>query len=282
MKPQKLLSQVLVASLVCFVLTACSESTPLSTPILVTQSPTATVSPTTVPTPTAIVPIRVLFIGNSLTFFNDLPDMFTELAQSGGFEVEVDMAAQGGWSLSDHAQSSATSEKIQQGSWDYVVLQEKSRLPAILDLRNEYMVPTVRLLEEQINDSGAETILFMTWGNRDGLPEAGHENYVEMQSQIQAGYLEIGGELGAILAPVGVAWQSAIERDPKLNLWQMDGVHPAMEGTYLAANVFYALIFQQSPVGLIYSAGLPEETAQVLQTVAAETVLENLEHWHIP
>ena len=62
----------------------------------------------------------------------------------------------------------------------------------------------------------------------------------------------------------------------------MDGIHPNREGTYLAANVFYALIFQQSPAGLIYSADLPEETAQLLQVVAVETVLENLEHWNIP
>ena len=262
-------------------LVACTTPTP---PASLEPTPTAAAQVTPASTLTAVTaePIEVLFVGNSLTFFNDLPDMFAELTRSAGQEIEVDMVAEGGWALADHAQSSATLEKIQRGSWDYVVLQEKSRLPAIPGLRNEYMVPAVRLLDEQISESGAETILFMTWGNRDGLPEAGYEDYVKMQSQIQAGYLEIGGELGAIVAPVGVAWQSAIEREPKSNLWQMDGIHPSREGTFLAANVFYALIFQQSPEGLIYNGDLTEETTQVLQAVAADTVLENLEQWHIP
>ena len=282
MSCRKLFSQVFVILLVVFFLAACSTPTNPSTPILPTQIPTANVSPTRLPTPIAAAPIRVLFIGNSLTFSNDLPDMFAELAHSGGHEVEVEMLDQGGWTLADHAQSSATLEEITQGNWDFVVLQEQSKLPAIPDQRNEQMYPAVRLLEEQISGSSAAAILFMTWGYRDGLPEAGYEDYAEMQAQIQAGYLEIGGELETIIAPVGVAWQSAIEQKPNLNLWQMDGIHPNREGTYLAANVFYALIFQQSPAGLILSADLPEETAQFLQAIAAETVLENLEHWNIP
>jgi hypothetical protein len=93
-----------------------------------------------------------------------------------------------------------------------------------------------------------------------------------MQVQIQAGCMEIAEEVEAKVAPVGIAWQSALERELNLNLWQLDGVHPSREGSYLAANVFYALIFQQSPAGLVSHAGLPAETAQFLQAVAAETV----------
>jgi hypothetical protein len=84
------------------------------------------------------------------------------------------------------------------------------------------------------------------------------------------------------IAPVGIAWQSAKERDPGLNLWQMDGLHPTREGIYLSALVFYTFIFQQSPAGLVSSAGLPEETTKFLQAAAAETVLENVEDWNIP
>ena len=217
--------------MVLFELAACSAPTPppgISQP---TPTTAATVKPTKVFAPTASAPIRVLFIGNSLTFSNDLPDMFAELAQSGGHEVEDEMLAQGGWTLADHAQSSATLEEIKQGDWDFVVLQEQSKLPAIPDLRKEQMYPAVRFLEEQIRESGAEAILFMTWGTRDGLPEAGCEGFAEMQSQVEAGYLEIGGELEMMIAPVGIACQSAIERDPGLNLWQMDGLHPTREGT---------------------------------------------------
>jgi hypothetical protein len=67
--------------------------------------------------------VRVLFVGNSLTFSNDMPEMFAELARSGGYDVKVDMAAQGGWTLSDHASSQLTLNKIDE-TWDFVILQE--------------------------------------------------------------------------------------------------------------------------------------------------------------
>ena len=122
----------------------------------------------------------------------------------------------------------------------------------------------------------------MTWGARVGLPEAGYADYAAMQAQIQASYVDIAEQVGAGVAPVGIAWQKAIEVQPDLDLWQLDGIYPTREGTYLSALVFYTLIFQQSPAGLIFYADLPEETAGFLQAVAAETVLENFEDWNIP
>lgn len=278
----KLLAGCFFISVVLLISVACNTSTPtdgISQP----KPTTATaINSTKVIAATAETPIRVLFIGNSLTFFNDLPGIFAELAQSGSYEVEVAMIAQGGWTLADHAQSSATMEKIQGDSWDTVVLQEQSRLPAIQDQRDVQMVPAIRLLDEQIKENGAETILFMTWGSRDGLPEAGYADYAAMQAQIQASYEDIAEKVGAGVAPVGIAWQKAIEVQPDLDLWQLDGIHPTREGTYLSALVFYTLIFQQSPAGLIFHADLPEETAEFLQVIAAETVLENFEDWNIP
>jgi hypothetical protein len=162
---------------------------------------------------------------------------------------------------------------IAQGKWNYVVLQEQSTLPALADQRSEKMYPAIRLLDEKIGDSGATTVLFMTWANRDGLPEYGYQDYFAMQEEVQVGYLEIANELGAVVAHVGVAWQNAMLQDTKLNLWGGDGIHPNTEGTYLAALIFYTTLFQQNPEGLSYHADLSKEAAQFLQSVAAETVL---------
>ena len=103
-----------------------------------------------------------------------------------------------------------------------------------------------------------------------------------MQAGIEARYLEVAGEIGAMVAPAGVAWQRALEGDPQLELWQRDGIHPSPEGTYLAACVFYATLLGQSPEGASYLAGLPEETARFLQAVAAETVLRDPARWNMP
>ncbi|MBU7045894.1 MAG: hypothetical protein HXS54_05605 [Theionarchaea archaeon] len=215
--------------------------------------------------------VRVLFVGNSLTFSNDMPEMFAELAQSGGYDVKVDMSAQGGWTLSDHASSQLTLNKLDE-TWDFVILQEQSVIPCIAEERNEYMYPAVRTLYEKVHEKGGTVILFMTWGRRDGLPDAGYENFDDMQQQIYTGYMDIANELGVIVAPVGVAWQNGIKKDPQLPLWGMDGIHPSKEGSYLSACVFYTIIFGKSPEGLD-NTGLSEEMAQVLQVIAAETVL---------
>ena len=274
LRHKSLLPHAFGFSLVILLLVACGIPQPIPTSILPT--PTATATPTPTP-PTVVTPAQVLFIGNSLTLFNDLPGMFAELARSGGHEVEVDMSAQGGWTCSDHATSAMTLDKIEQQNWHFVVLQEQSSIPAIADQGNEYMYPAIRLLESKISERGAITVLFMAWGRRDGLPSAGYKDFAAMQAQVQAGYMEIGNELDAMVAPVGIAWQNGIAQDPQLGLWQTDGLHPSTEGSYLAACVFYAVIYQQSPEGLTYEAELPEEMAQFLQAIAAETVLENSE-----
>jgi hypothetical protein len=162
---------------------------------------------------------------------------------------------------------------IERGDWDFVILQEQSRLPALVDQRSEKMYPAIRLLDEVIRKNGAKTVLFMTWANIDGLPQHGYQDYFTMQEEIQVGYLEIANELDAIVVPVGAAWQNAILQDSELNLWGADRIHPNTEGTYLASLVFYTTFFQQSPEGLPYHASLSEEAAQFLQKIAAETVL---------
>lgn len=231
---------------------------------------------------TAGSPLRVLFIGNSFTFFNDLPGMFVELAQSGGHVVEVEMIAWGGWTCADHANSAETLDAIAQGNWDYVILQEQSQLPVLVDQRDEKMYSAIRLLDEKIRASGAAPILFMTWARKDGLPEQGLSDYFMMQDEVQSGYLEIANELDAIVAPVGVAWKSVLLQEPHFSLWNADGIHPGQEGTYLTALVFYAVLFQQSPDGLAFHAGLPEDTIRLLQKVATKTTLAKPERWNLP
>ena len=150
-------------------------------------------------------PLRVLFIGSSYTFYNDLPEMFAELMRSGGYEAKVDMFPVGGWTLSDHATSARTLGRMETQDWDYVILQEQSVIPSIQDERDQRMYPAVHALDEKIRQTGADTVLFMTWGRRDGLPTKGYPDFESMQAQLYAGYMGIADELDAIVAPVGIA-----------------------------------------------------------------------------
>ncbi|MEP0871681.1 hypothetical protein NDA01_17860 [Trichocoleus desertorum AS-A10] len=232
---------------------------------------------TSTPKPEPKPTLSILFIGNSYTYQNNLPQILAELAKSGGQAIVVDMVAEGGWKLLQHATSASTLYKIGQQKWTFVVLQEQSVVPSVEANRTQEMYPAVRLLDDQIQQAGSRTLLFMTWGRRDGFAEVGHPNFATMQSQLQAGYLKIAKERNLLVAPVGMAWQTALTQQPNLQLWESDGSHPSLTGSYLAACVFYAVIYRKSPEGLDYTAGLPQDTAQALQAIAATTVLNNSE-----
>jgi hypothetical protein len=223
---------------------------------------------------------RVLFIGNSYTYVNDLPNTFANLARAGGHKTEVGMSAQGGWFLADHVKSSDTIAKINSEKWKFVVLQEQSEVPSMQQSRAQEMYPAARVLVSDIEAVGAKPIFFVTWAHRDGWPENGMPSYASMQAQIDNGYTLTAQAFNVPVAPVGFAWQAVRNLYPQINLWQSDGSHPTEEGTYLAACVFYADIFRQSPEGLSYQASLPANTAQALQKAAADTVFNG--QWGIP
>jgi hypothetical protein len=148
-----------------------------------------------------------------------------------------------------------------QRCWDFVILQENSTIPrAESDLR-ERMVPAARALDTRIRENGAQTILYMTWASLDTLAGSGIEGFVDEQEQVDAGFLTVAEELNATVAPVGAAWARSLTQRQDLGLWQYDNVHANESGTYLAACVFYAIIYRQSPAGLDYTAGLSDDTA---------------------
>ncbi|HEU4328638.1 MAG TPA: SGNH/GDSL hydrolase family protein [Roseiflexaceae bacterium] len=188
----------------------------------------------------ALVPrVRVLFIGNSHTFVNDLPGQLTALAsQAGEQPLATETVAVGGATLRDHWQQGRALERIRAGGWDYVVLQDQSQRP-LLD--PEGMAADVRRFDEEIRKAGARTVLYITWT---------HQAEQRLQRQITAAYRRIAAERGALVAPVGPAWQEALRRQPRLALYQPDQIHAAPAGTYLAAYVFYATLFGRSPAGL--------------------------------
>ena len=218
---------------------------------------------------------RVLFIGNSHTYVNDLPMTFTALAASGKHAVETGMYAPGGWTLAQHAESTELSELIRSKKWNYVVVQEQSQIPAAADSRALTMYPAARTLIGRIRRVGATPLFFETWARRDGWPENAMPTYEIMQGQVKLGYAEIAHELLVRVVPAGDAWQSALKKDPSLVLWQEDGIHPTEAGTYLAACVFYAVIFKESPEGLSYRGNLSKEMAWELQAVAAKKVMNS-------
>lgn len=219
---------------------------------------------------------RLLFLGNSYTSVNDLPGTFAKLARSGGHPVQIGMEAEGGWLLVDHANDSGTKRRLADTKWDVVVLQEQSEIPATEASRQSQMYPAARRLVTMIRGAGARPLFFLAWAHRNGWTSGGMGGYANMQAAIDRGYLGIAAEQNAGVAPVGLAWAQVVAQGSSPGLWQSDGSHPTKKGTYLAACVFYAAVFRQSPVGLPYHDGLSDEEATRLQGIAGATVFGDL------
>lgn len=220
--------------------------------------------------------IRALFIGNSYTFFNDMPRMVQAIAHSNGMPLSVKMITHGGWTLNQHANSKETLDAIKEGGWDFVVLQEQSQAPSRERewvLKNVY--PYAQALDSvrQLFSPKGKTVFYMTWGHRI-------ETYPQMQQRLAESYLDMTKRFQAWCAPVGITWKRVFKEKPGITLHDPDNSHPNLQGSYLAANVFYSTFFQTS-YNSTYYAGLDKEEATYLQRTAQEVVLSNLPLWNI-
>ncbi len=143
------------------------------------------------------------------------------------------------------------------------------------------MFPAIRTLADRALTIGRKPLLYLTWGREQGMPENGYRNYHDMQQAITTAYLTIAAELNLPIAPVGVAWQTVVTEYPNIQLWDSDGTHPSLAGSFLAACVFYAAVYHNSAQGINYQAGLPSKTAEILQAVAGKTVMQRRQDWRL-
>jgi hypothetical protein len=203
------------------------------------------------------VPHKILFIGNSFTARNNLPGLIAGLAACRGKSIEHRLISAGGASLRRHWNAGIAPKAIQEGQFDYVVLQEQSTLPVKNAAR---MHDNVRLFDPLIKGTGARIVLYMTWARL---------NAPQSQQAIIDAYTDIGRELGAIVVPVGVAWQSFLAKHKQPVLHDKDQSHPTPAGSYLAACVFLAVLFKENPVGIDDAvAWLDEKDQALLQETA--------------
>lgn len=174
------------------------------------------------------VALRVLFIGNSLTDFNDLPQMVEAVGRaSGGPKVRASSISVGGYSLGDHLESPSTFNTIDSRRWDFVVLQQG---PSALPESRLLLRADVARFAEVIRGAGAEPAIYQVW------PETYRP---EAFPDVIESYRLAAEDVGAPLLPAGRAWQIALARDPALPLYSADGFHPSKLGSLLAAIVIY-------------------------------------------
>ncbi len=232
---------------------------------------------------------KALFLGNSYTGANNLPNLIYQLALSNGDTLIYDSNTPGGYQLIQHSTNATSLSKIQADDWDYVVLQEQSQKPSFPPAQVATDVyPYADVLVDSIysNNPCTEPVFYMTWGRENG--DQGNCasypplcTYEGMQDRLRTSYLEMTNDHDAICAPAGSAWWYSRTLDPGLGLYTADESHPNINGSYLTACVFYATMWRKSPVGLSYTAGISSTTASFLQQVAHTTVFDSLDTWRI-
>ncbi len=229
----------------------------------------------------------VLFIGNSYIGVNDLPNTFRQVALSLGDTVTTSAQTPGGYTLNGHATTPATINAIESQPWDFVVMQEQSQLGALpFDVTDTEIgaLQLVAAIEE--NDECTYPVFYMTWGRQNGddlnCPDFPFMcTYDGMQLGLRDNYVALAEENNAYVAPVGVAWKQVRDTQPSINLYNPDGSHPSVEGTYLAACVFYCTLFQQSCMGASFISSLQPDIAATLQGIASSTVLDSTTTWNL-
>ena len=233
---------------------------------------------------------EVLFIGNSYTYVNDLPNLVKQIALSFGDTLIHDSSTPGGANFNAHSTNTQTLNKINQQQWDYVVLQAQSQEPSFSSgqVAND-TYPYAKILVDSIhaNSICTEPLFFMTWGRKYG-DQQNCQNYPPictyqgMQQRLRESYLEMTFNDSSSCAPVGMAWKALIAIDSTINLYSSDNSHPSIYGSYLAACTFYTSIFKKSAVGSTYwPNAIDSLTALSLQQIGSSTVLDSFGVWNI-
>lgn len=228
---------------------------------------------------------NVLFIGNSYTYFNNMPGLISDLAASQGDFFESTSSTPGGANFNGHASNPATYTAINGDDWDYVVLQGQSQEISFSDAQvDAQSLPYIIQIADSINANNdcSDILMYMTWGRENGDPQwLPISTFDGMNERLRLAYMRMADSVQGSVSPVGSAWKYVRDNNPGIGLYNADESHPSLEGSYLAACVFYASVYRKSPVGASFISTLSQADADVLQAAAALTVLDSLDQWNL-
>ncbi|MES2486213.1 MAG: discoidin domain-containing protein [Bacteroidota bacterium] len=233
---------------------------------------------------------KILFIGNSYTYYNNLPTMVKNVAASVGDELKAYSYTVGGTSLEEHFASAGTTGALQLGGWDYVVLQEHSQRPA---LEEAYVAEHTFAYAAQLADMAreyspcTELFFYQTWGRKNGdatycptIPEMC--TYEGMDDRLKESYAQMADDNNATISPVGSVRRQIRLLHPEIELYTDDESHPTLAGTYVSAITFYTVLFRKDPTLVTYNTSILTATvANQIKAVVKSVVYDNLAQWNV-
>ncbi len=232
---------------------------------------------------------KVLFVGNSYTYYNNLPNMIANIATSIGDTLDFDSYTPGGYTFQLHSADANTIQKINAKPWHYVVLQEQSQLPSFpwSQVQNSVFA-FAKILDSLIkkNNQCSRTIFYNTWGRKNGDASNCASwppvcTYLGMDSMLTLRYKWLADSNKALISPVASVWKHIRSIDTTIDLYQSDESHPSLAGSYAAACCFYTTIFQKNPLNIITNEGLPTSVANTIKQAVKTIVFDSLSKWNI-
>jgi hypothetical protein len=232
---------------------------------------------------------KVLFLGNSYTAVNNLPAIVANIAHNMGDSLAHSENTPGGFTLQGHSTDATSLSYINQGGWDYVVLQEQSQKPSWpISQVISSVFPYAKTLSSLIVQSSpcAKPLFFMTWGRKNGdsyncanWPPVC--TYNGMDSLLNLRYRMMADSNDAYVSPVGAVWHYIRDTKPGINLYASDESHPSAAGSYAAACTFYTLIFQKDPSLITFDFGLDPIMASDIRFATKIIAYDSLAKWNV-
>ena len=175
------------------------------------------------------IPKRILFVGNSYTYFGKMPKNLKKVMKKNGFKVHIESHVAPACTLQKHYENDKLKKKITDGKWDVVVLQEQSQMPQF-DFKT--MMQYGEKLGKLIKASGAQPVIFMHWERRG-------EGATEFEN-IKKNLTALADKLDCPIVSVGIAWQNVEKEKKKIKLYGKDKSHPSSYGSFLNVACFYS------------------------------------------
>lgn len=222
---------------------------------------------------------KILFIGNSFTYCNDMPEIFSALCEGAGIPVQVESITKGGWYLSRYADPAdemypAIAAAAQQ-EWDYVILQDQSLNPAV---NKEEFLAAARKLASMF-PCRKKLVFYQSWAYEEGSEKLHSTNltYHQMHALLRDAYREAAQENNALCVPAGDAFRLAHDQYYyKFDLYRADAFHPSILGSYMIACTFFGTLTGKSPLDCITPAGVPIAHAASLRKLAHDACFPDI------
>ena len=175
---------------------------------------------------------KILFVGNSLTYTNNLPLLISQVARDKGIHLKTDILAKANYALIDHWDEGVLQAKIRSKSFDFVVVQQG---PSSQPEGRKLLFESIKKLHQICEENQSKLAVFMVWPSRQ---------YYQTFDKVIKNHRDVANKYNTLLCPVGEVWKAHFDKTSDFNYYSSDGFHPSQKGSKVAAQIIVDSLFK--------------------------------------